>query len=58
MSQINEKQKKFVMGLGIVVIIGAIVLTGVAIGRGDGLPVAAPLLIIVGLLGIILANKR
>ncbi len=58
MSQFNEKQKKFVMGLGFAIIIAAIVLIGVSIGRGGNFPIVAPLLVIVGVLAIFLANKK
>ena len=58
MSQFDEKQKKFVMGLGFALIIGAIVLIGVSIGRGGSFPIVAPLLVIVGGLGIFFANKK
>ncbi|MEO6590190.1 MAG: hypothetical protein ABIP06_12905 [Pyrinomonadaceae bacterium] len=58
MKQLTENQRKIVLGVGIFAIVAALLAVGISIGRGNGFPLTTPLLITVGAILIMLANKK
>ena len=58
MKQFTDNHRKIFLGAGIFALIAAIVTLGISIGRGGGFLLGVPLLMIVGAILIILANKK
>lgn len=58
MSKLDEKQKKLVVGMSVALVVGAIILTVISFGRGEGISIIAPLLIIIGAVGVLAVNKK
>lgn len=58
MSKLSANNRKLVIATSIIILIGVIVLIGLSIGRGDGVPTVAPPLIIVAAIGLIIGSRK